>query len=123
MMSGEDCVMSNERLIKLAPTNTPNYQIYSSNKFITAQIMQLHQSWPQIPPPHSEDEFGESETFYRPRVADPRTKSLSGDPPTYFPILLRGFYPPTKFTQIAFGAGILSEIGEGRTKQKEGFEC
>jgi len=36
---------------------------------------------------------------------------------------VRGFYPPTKFSQIAFGTGILSKIGEGRTKQNAGFEC
>jgi len=43
MLNGEDCVMSNGRLIKQTPTNTPNYQIHSSNKSITAQIIQLHQ--------------------------------------------------------------------------------
>jgi len=35
--------MSNGRLIKLTPLNTPNYQIHLSNKSITAQIIQLHQ--------------------------------------------------------------------------------
>jgi len=48
------------------------------------------------------------------RIADPRTKSLWDDP-TYFPILVLGFYPPTKFSKNAFGAGILSKIGAGRT--------
>jgi len=37
---------------------------------------------------------------------------------TYLPILVRGFNPPTKFCQIAFGAGSPSKIGEGRTKKQ-----
>ena len=51
---------------------------------------------------------------------------LGWDPPNYFPILVQGFYPSTKFSQTAFGAeilGILSKIGGGRTKQNEGFKC
>jgi len=43
MLNGEDCVKLNRRLVKLTPTNTPNYQIHSSNKSITDQIIQLHQ--------------------------------------------------------------------------------
>ena len=35
--------MSNGSIIKLTPTNTPNYQIHSSNKSITDQIIQLLQ--------------------------------------------------------------------------------
>ena len=42
MQNGEDCVTLNGRLIQLTPTNTPNYQIHSSNKSITDQIIQLH---------------------------------------------------------------------------------
>jgi len=40
MLNGEDCVMSNGRLIKPTPTETPNYQI---KQIITSQIIQLHQ--------------------------------------------------------------------------------
>ena len=35
--------MSKGKLIKLTPTNTPNYQIHLSNKSITTQMIQLHQ--------------------------------------------------------------------------------
>ena len=42
MLNGEDFIMSNESIIQLTPTNTPNYQIHSSNKSITNQILQLH---------------------------------------------------------------------------------
>ena len=35
--------MSNESIIKLTPTDTPNSQIHLSNKSITDQIIQLHQ--------------------------------------------------------------------------------
>jgi len=41
MLNGECCVMSSGSIIKLTPTNTPNYQIHSSNKPITDQIIQL----------------------------------------------------------------------------------
>jgi len=43
MLNREGCVMSNSSIIKLTPTNTPNYQIHSSNKSITDQNIQLHQ--------------------------------------------------------------------------------
>ena len=37
------CIMSNGSIMKLTPTNTPNYQIHSSNKSMTNQTIQLHQ--------------------------------------------------------------------------------
>jgi len=49
-------------------------------------------------------------TLKCPCVADPLSKYFLGDPPTFLSNLLRGFNPPTKFSQNAFGAGILSKI-------------
>jgi len=44
--------------------------------------------------------------------------------PYLFSILVRGFYPPTKFSQIAFGAGIFGAgiFGEGRNEEEETAE-
>ena len=58
-------------------------------------------------------------------IPDPRTNSWCGDPPNYFPILVWGFYPPTKFPQIAFGAGIFGAwiFGEGRNEEEETAEA
>jgi len=48
------------------------------------------------------------------RVADPRTLGWWGDPLTKFPILVRGVAPPTKFSQIAFGAARFTSRPEAR---------
>jgi len=51
MLNAEDCVMSNGRLIKLTPTNTPNYQIHLSKKSITPQKIHFHQIFASVSAP------------------------------------------------------------------------
>ena len=50
-------------------------------------------------------------------VADHRNLGWCGNPLTKFPILVRGVAPPTKFSQIALGAGRPAKIGERGTNK------
>jgi len=56
-------------------------------------------------------EFDGKESLFVERAIAISIKVLGGDPLTYFPILVRGVDPPTKFSEIAFGAGIPSKGG------------
>jgi len=60
MNGGEDCVMSNESILKPTLTNTPDYQIESSNFLLQAKLFYFTKSWLQFPP---SDDRGSSSLF------------------------------------------------------------